>query len=368
MRRAAFALALALAACGDAEGAADAGPERDATIADAAADAGLPNLLPDRDRTRIDLAVGRAEFAAEACELDPEEACVGGPGERTLLHFSASAQNLGDGDLVVGAPSSSNPAFQWSECHQHFHLRGFAEYRLVDADGRATVVGRKQAFCLVDSHRVVDEPEVPRQARYGCEHQGIQRGWADVYEARVPCQFLDVTDVAPGDYRLEIELSPGGELPELDRSDNQMSIPVSLGDPALATPTEPCAEVPDAASRGEHRECGWTLAETVTCEPGERLRIGCAPACGLGACTGTPMLRVCDGARADGNCSFPGSLARGAKACGGDCPVADDLPCPASGSLAIYVAPQRVDGAASCEVATVSADSGLPPQPRAKRP
>lgn len=357
------ALLAGLAACGSSGGAAHDASVTDAAVdaappdaaVDAAVDAGLPDLVVDVDRARVDLALRTAEFAEGACELDPDEACVDAPGVRRLLHFAVETPNLGDGDMVLGEPDPDNPLFHYSECHRHYHFEGYATYRLVDADGGQVAAGRKQAFCLLDSTRyAADDPTVAEQPLYRCELQGIQRGWADVYDAALPCQFIDVTDVPAGSYTLEIELNAGRALAETDYDNDLASIPIDLSSPdsELSRPTEPCPEgIGDHESRGTHRECGWQLDSVRDCEPGAVVPIGCAAGstCG-GACTGDPMIRVCDADRPDGNCSFPAAI-RSSDDRGDDpCPCAPTVTCPASGRIAVYVAPSHLGDAFTCEI------------------
>jgi hypothetical protein len=262
--------------------------------------------------------------------------------------------NVGNADMILGAPTGGNDHFAFSECHGHYHFEGYAEYRLRDASSKVVATGRKQAFCLLDSDRYLDEDDVGQRPRYDCEFQGIQRGWADVYHSRLPCQFIDVTEVADGDYLLEIELNNGGTLPELSHDNNLASIPIELGSGDLGSPTEPCPlDLDVRGTDGQNRECGWSSAGTFACTPGETLFVGCAAGCGdgIGSCTGDPMIRVCDAARSDGNCSFPAALGNNDDGgCDGHCPLASAV-CPESGELAVFSAPFSAGDPFSCDVA-----------------
>jgi hypothetical protein len=358
VRRAALALVVVAACQGppaDGEAPRDAGPADAAIDARPQPDAGLPDLVVDLDRARSDLAIERRTYAVDSCELDPDEDCVDAAGERRLLRFSVETPNLGDGDLVLGPPQLGNDRFAYSACHMHYHFEGYAVYRLRDAASKLVATGRKQAFCLLDTDRYVDEDGVATGRRYDCDFQGIQRGWSDVYDSKLPCQGIDVTDVPDGDYTLEIELNHDGALPELSLANNLVAIPVTLGDDDLARPDEPCpSDLGARASDGKNRECGWTDLGRFACTPGAQLHVGCAAGCltgGLGSCTGDPMLRVCDADRADGNCSFAGALGDSDNVpCGGSCPVATGIACPASGELAVFAAPHHVGDAFVCDV------------------
>jgi len=284
-------------------------------------------------------------------ELVPEEDCIDAPGMRRLLRFSVETPNVGDADLILGRPSDDNPVFAWSDCHQHYHYLGFAEYELLDGDGKLATAGRKQAFCLVDTNRYdTADPTVSDDGVYTCTNQGVQRGWSDVYDSATACQHIDVTDVPDGAYTLRIAINSLHTLPESRYDNNAIELPVTLGDPALATPAEPCPPVDAYSLSGATRECGWQLFGAVPCEPDRIVRIGCATACGLGACTGDPMLRVCESDRPDGNCSHAASLGRSTGACGSSCPVVSSVRCPGNGSVDVFMAP-RIPGAAyTCDL------------------
>ncbi len=147
-------------------------------------------------------------------------------GTRRLLRFTAETRNAGNADLFLGDPST-NPLYSFSPCHGHYHLNGFAEYRLLDDSG-AVAVGRKQGFCLLDSLRW--DPDANPLQVYTCSYQGIQAGWADVYFYSLDCQWIDVTDVPPGLYLLEVEVNPGRILVESDTSNNVANALIEIDD------------------------------------------------------------------------------------------------------------------------------------------
>jgi len=339
---------------------ADASPADAAVLsmADAGIDAGTPDLTVYGPRTDMDLAIEERHFEANACELTPQENCVAAPGDRTLLRFSVETPNIGEGDFFLGAPNTSRPEFQYSPCHEHFHFLGYAVFRLLDGDGMEVVEGNKQAFCLVDSQKFWTDGSAAPFARYNCGYQGLQPGWSDVYDSSLPCQFLDVTDVAAGSYTLAIEVNAEGLISELDTANNLIEIPVQIGDPDLLTPTESCpVDAPVHATATESRECGWTRMSDLSaptdefeCVPGEFIRVGCSANCGLGLCTGDPMLRVCDAARPDGNCSRGAALGHGDNNCGSICPRTELFRCPDSGRLAVFAAPKIPGAEYTCDL------------------
>jgi hypothetical protein len=145
-------------------------------------------------------------------------------GCRRLLRFTTEARNIGDSDLDLGDPIG-NTNFMFAPCHMHYHFTGYAEYRLLQF-GLPVISGRKTGFCLEDVSRF-DATANPL-LRFTCEHQGAQRGWADVYGAFISGQWLDITDVAPGIYTLELEVNPSHVFAESDYSNNKAQVSVTI--------------------------------------------------------------------------------------------------------------------------------------------
>jgi hypothetical protein len=163
------------------------------------------------------------------CEL--LEGCLGDVGWRTILRFSLSTPNLGSRDLELGVPANQPDLFHFSDCHGHHHFDEYARYELRELGGGVVATGHKQAFCLLDTYSWA-WPGTP--GTYDCSNQGISRGFSDVYEADLPCQWIDVTDVPPGDYVLRATLNqPRPEsalavLVERDYDNNVVEVPVTI--------------------------------------------------------------------------------------------------------------------------------------------
>jgi hypothetical protein len=160
-------------------------------------------------------------FASTDCEV--VEGCEP-VGTRTLLSFTTETRNIGGGDLVMGNPAT-NSLFVWAICHAHYHFEQFASYALLDANSNVVASGHKVGFCLED---VQAWTNTHPQAKYTCSNQGIQSGWADVYSAGLPCQYIDVTGVAPGQYTLQMIVNPDNVLPESNTNNNTTLVPVSI--------------------------------------------------------------------------------------------------------------------------------------------
>ena len=187
----------------------------------------LPDLLVDGEAARNSLRISEEDFASTACAL--EDACIGAPGTRTLLRFDGDIENLGAGDLRIGAPEN-NPLFSYSACHRHYHLGNIMTFELFDETGapaigdQGRVVVRKQGFCMTGIQQIAGDSPNP----YDCGDQGLAAGWEDIYDSNLGCQYLDVTGVAGGDYALRITVNPSRTFPESDFDNNSAIIPVSL--------------------------------------------------------------------------------------------------------------------------------------------
>ena len=190
----------------------------------------LPDLVVVQSALRNGLAFETNNYRSTSCAV--VEGCVAAAGVRRIMRFEVRALNVGQANLDLGIPARRPERYQWSPCHRHYHFAGFAEYELRElGTGRIVVKGRKQAFCLEDIARAVSSPAIACNQRYTCSDQGIQRGWADVYSARLDCQWLDVTDVPAGRYRLVVRINPERILQEVTYDNNEASTELDIPAP-----------------------------------------------------------------------------------------------------------------------------------------
>ena len=282
----------------------------------------LPDLTVSAEVAQSSLVINQEFFPPDSCAI--EEGCVSGSGNRRLLRFSTMTPNIGETDLVLGDPTA-NPGFEFAPCHDHFHFNGYARYELVNDIGEVVAVGHKQAFCLLDSVPVLPDAGSPR---FHCGFQGLTRGWADIYDASLDCQWVDITDVPDGDYLLRISINPDQVIEESTYDNNTVEVPVTLA------PVDPLGQC-TAPQQGLARDCGWGFApgfQGATCVPGELVTLGCG--CNdPSSCSGDPMLRVCKGAEA---CGSDTALASVDDTCG-LCPQVD-FQCPEAGVFSVLSA------------------------------
>jgi hypothetical protein len=222
--------------------------------------AGCPNLVVDSGGAGL-----RQHVVVEETYDETDCAVVEGSteaGTRRLLRFTYTTPNLGPGDLIVGAPADHLEWFEFHPCHGHYHFREYADYRLWTPAGyqawqalraenpdalsrdllkqnpavaREIVVGEKQGFCVIDVIPATSSPDYegppPGPGKYfSCRsNQGISVGWADSYFfTQLDGQWIDVTDVAGGDYILEAEVNPERLFTEANYRDNSSAVPVRV--------------------------------------------------------------------------------------------------------------------------------------------
>ncbi|HNP99985.1 MAG TPA: lysyl oxidase family protein, partial [Bacteroidia bacterium] len=135
--------------------------------------------------------LGIQSQVAGTCDID--EGCVTGYGTRYVISFTSKINNIGSLDFYIGDPSSNPGMFNTNNCHGHAHYEGYGDYRLFDSNGNLVPAGHKNGFCVMD---------LCGFGQYNCGMMGISVGCYDAYGAGTQCQWLDITDVPEGDYRI----------------------------------------------------------------------------------------------------------------------------------------------------------------------
>jgi hypothetical protein len=142
--------------------------------------------------------------------------------------------------------------------HGHFHYSSFATTELWRSNrqgaklGRAPLSdGRKVSFCVADIRidkwaekgdgpRTYYAPDClfPASSDGVLDHfkQGLTPGWADVYDWYIPDQYIEVSGVPDGYYRLEFCADPDNSIEEEDEDNNCLVNHIKLS--GMGTPNK----------------------------------------------------------------------------------------------------------------------------------
>ncbi|NP_001072611.1 protein-lysine 6-oxidase precursor [Xenopus tropicalis] len=184
---------------------------------------GLPDLVPDPYYIQASIYVQKMSMYNLRCAA--EENCLASSAyrsdirdydQRVLLRFPQRVKNQGTADFL---PSRPRYTWEWHSCHQHYHsMDEFSHYDLLDASSQRRVAeGHKASFCLEDT-----SCDYGYYRRFACtaHTQGLSPGCYDTYNADIDCQWIDITDVKPGNYILKVSVNPSYLVPESDYSNN----------------------------------------------------------------------------------------------------------------------------------------------------
>ena len=183
---------------------------------------------------------------------------------RALLRFSATIVNIGPGRFELSSsrsdgssdfavtqrlynadgssverPVSAELVFG-GDGHNHWHVRDLETYELYRADGdgeRAS--GVKVGFCFSDdvAYRL-SLPTAPKAAQYRRAQcgtrtsrvltMGLSTGWGDRYPHTLPDQYVEVTGLPEGRYRLRATADESDWFREADDDNNRTWVDLVL--------------------------------------------------------------------------------------------------------------------------------------------
>ena len=183
---------------------------------------------------------------------------------RTVLRFSATVVNVGSGPFVLHA-ERSDASSPWAvtqrvadsqgqmtdvatsaelvfggDGHNHWHVKDLESYELIRLDNGVKVgTSSKGGFCFFDTTAYrLSMPGAPQTRAYlgsGCGVEssltvdmGLSVGWGDTYSYRLPDQFIDVTGLTGGRYRLVATADPSGRFQETNEGNNLTWVDVQI--------------------------------------------------------------------------------------------------------------------------------------------
>jgi hypothetical protein len=198
-------------------------------------------------RRRLRFTTTSGNLGVGVVELEPRKDDCDGDGDldddRTAVqhtYLDEDGDGIFDPAVDVKVIEQVVGCFVFHAQHGHWHFEDFARYRLVNPrTGRVVATQSKVGFCVVDNYRWRPSvPGSPPNAYYTTcdadERQGLSPGWADVYAASLPAQWLDVTGLPSGRYCLVQRIDPGKRIAEVDDTNNVDRTPIRLREVAAA--------------------------------------------------------------------------------------------------------------------------------------
>ena len=178
------------------------------------------------------------------------------PDGRRLLRFTSEVVNVGTAPFELrgqradtsqavmtgqqyldGAPVGPTVDVVYGgDGHNHWHVKNLARFRLETLDGKSVRTGVKLGFCFFDSraYRAGAGPALYPGNGCGTSESlqvtmGLAPGWGDVYPWTLPDQWIDVTKLARGKYRLRAVANEGIGFVESTTANNGTWVDVKIG-------------------------------------------------------------------------------------------------------------------------------------------
>jgi len=189
---------------------------------------------------------------------------------RKLLRFTTIAVNLGPGPFqVVGFDPVDGKAWGWDildvkqqmkrsdgswverattakmqwagDGHNHWHIVGYQVFKLQPLGSTTTLrLAQKTGFCAFDSYLYGSRKpafytweKTCRTRDDGTVFEGTSPRWGDIYKSTLAFQWIDITGLPPGDYKLKVIVDPpfktGGRFRESNETNNRSWTKIHIG-------------------------------------------------------------------------------------------------------------------------------------------
>lgn len=152
--------------------------------------------------------------------------------QQRLLRFDSIVVNTGSGPFEVRGSRSSSSASTMSvrqhiynsqggrrnvpttasmyfggDGHNHWHVRDLEHFSLRRIEGNTPVrTGAKHGFCFFDNYRYGSDRGIHYRSCGDSDDlvvtMGLSRGWGDIYSASLPDQYVNITGLPDGKYRM----------------------------------------------------------------------------------------------------------------------------------------------------------------------
>jgi hypothetical protein len=136
-----------------------------------------------------------------------------------------------DGSFIDDSSRDPHMIFEPEDGHNHWHLKNAARYSLWNEAKTAEVApAMKVGFCLIDSERrETNGPSTRVYSTGGANNfcgqdeptraslfEGVSAGWRDLYDRTLAFQWVDVSDVSPGNYWVRADIDPDDIVREIN--------------------------------------------------------------------------------------------------------------------------------------------------------
>ena len=162
------------------------------------------------------------------------------PGDETMAVTQVIYDDAGEPHRI---PTSASMFFS-GDGHDHWHVKGLQRYTLKHLGGSRQVrEGAKEGFCLYDAvYYDLTLPRAPDSRHYtksitcGEDEEekalqadmGLSVGWADHYAYLLPYQWIDITGLRPGNYRLRVRADAKMQFKESKEANNRTWAKIAL--------------------------------------------------------------------------------------------------------------------------------------------
>ncbi|MBA2255553.1 MAG: hypothetical protein H0W07_10620 [Chloroflexi bacterium] len=224
---------------------------KDLVIAEPYGDPGEPAPIPPGAQylrfTTIVMNIGAGPFAVKGTKDLNDAARM-----TTKQKLFRTAQP-GTGPANCQLADSPAVARWGGDGHSHWHIQRMQRFDLYGFDGTGNIVdldrpGYKVGFCFFDGLRM--RPTLPgyssepRFSYGGCGNStsddrirmGLSVGWGDIYPYTIAHQWIDVTGLANGEYRVCATVDPLGHYVESDATNNQTYSDIAITGMGSANP------------------------------------------------------------------------------------------------------------------------------------
>jgi hypothetical protein len=180
------------------------------------------DLLPDLGMARLsDIRIDKASSGRRLLRYSTTIVNVGA-GAFELHGARISDEHMNAAQRVFGSDGTFRDVVTpgtlvfGGDGHNHWHVNNLETSALIRMDnGSKSGTGAKRGFCFWDNVAFrLSLPSAPQSVRYvstGCGSRdsatvamGLSVGWGDEYPATLPDQYVDITTLTPGRYRLVV--------------------------------------------------------------------------------------------------------------------------------------------------------------------